>query len=52
MAKSTKQPLPPIIASLIRILKDCRVSGSDYKKHLMDKYLGRQALPIGKSPGN
>jgi len=34
----TTQPLPPITASLVGVLKGRRVSESDYQKHLREKF--------------
>jgi len=35
----SKQPLPPTTASLIGILKEHKISETDYKKHLREKHL-------------
>jgi len=37
-AKPGKQDLPPVTASLLGLLKGQRVSETDHKKHLREKY--------------
>jgi hypothetical protein len=36
--RSTNRDLPPVTASLVGILKDRRLSESDYRKHLREKH--------------
>jgi len=38
MPKPEDRPLPPITAALVGVLKENRVSESDYKAHLREKH--------------